>query len=95
MGDRTIFSYLIDPVMEPRFLIFLKAYHAIYPITRDEVLFMREAYRFFILNYVVKYGHFFFHELYATKLQREAFDVYFPNLEKHFNPDPIFKALDL
>jgi Ser/Thr protein kinase RdoA (MazF antagonist) len=95
VGDRTIFSYLIDPVMEPRFLIFLKAYHAIYPITRDEVLFMKEAYRFFILNYVVKYGHYFFHELYATKLQREAFDVYFPNLEKHFNPDPIFKALDL
>ena len=59
-GGSNIFSYLIDPVMEPRFLIFLKAYHAIYPITRDEVLFMREAYRFFILNYVVSMVTFFF-----------------------------------
>ncbi|MBJ68059.1 MAG: hypothetical protein CME28_08645 [Gemmatimonadetes bacterium] len=95
VGDRTIFSYLIDPIMEPRFLIFLKEYHSVYPLSRDEVLFIKEAYRFFILNYVVKYGHYFFHELYATKLQREAFELYFPNLETQFNPEPIFKALDL
>ena len=95
VGDRTVFSYLIDPIMEPRFLIFLKAYHVVYPLTRDEVLFMKEAYRFFILNYVVKYGHYFFHEPYANKLQREAFELYFPNLETQFNPESIFKALDL
>lgn len=94
-GDRTVFSYLIDPVMEERFSIFLKAYHAVYPLSREEILFMKEAYRFFILNYVVKYGHYFFHELYATKLQREAFEIYFPRLEERFNPEPICKALDL
>lgn len=95
IGDRTVFSYLIDPVMEERFLIFLKAYHAVYPLTRDEILFMKEAYRFFILNYVIKYGHYFFHELYANKLQKEAFEIYFPNLEHRFNPKLIFEALDL
>ncbi len=95
VGDRTVFSYLIDPVMEERFLIFLKSYHAVYPLTRDEILFMKEAYRFFILNYVIKYGHYFFHELYANKLQKEAFDTYFPSLEHRFKPELIFKALNV
>ncbi|HIG57480.1 MAG TPA: hypothetical protein EYG11_09385 [Candidatus Latescibacteria bacterium] len=94
-GDKTVFSYLIDPVMEDRFMIFLKAYHAVYPLSRQEVLFIKEAYRFFILNYVIKYGHYFFHDIYASKLQREAFEIYFPRLEKDFKPDKILQALDL
>ena len=94
-GDKTVFSYLIDPVMEDRFMIFLKAYHAVYPLSRQEVLFIKEAYRFFILNYVIKYGHYFFHDIYASRLQREAFEIYFPRLEKDFKPDKILQALDL
>ncbi len=95
IGDRTIFSYLIDPLMEDRFLIFLKAYHAVYPLTHDEILFMKEAYRFFILNYVVKDGRYFFHELYSSRLRQEAFEIYFPNLDKTFDADKIFRALNL
>lgn len=95
IGDRTIFSYLIDPLMEDRFLIFLKAYHAVYPLSKDEVLFMKEAYRFFILNYVVKDGRYFFHELYSSRLRQEAFEIYFPSLDKTFDADKICRALNL
>ena len=94
-GDKTVFSYLIDPVMEDRFMIFLKAYHAVYPLSRQEVLFIKEAYRFFILNYVIKHGSYFFNDVYAKKLQREAFEIYFPQLESGFKPDKILQALDL
>jgi len=94
-GDKTVFSYLIDPLMEDRFLVFLKAYHNVYPLTVSEVKFIKEAYRFFILNYVIKDGRYFFHEIYATKLQLEAHELYFPNLEKNFNEDKILKALNL
>ena len=94
-GDKTVFSYLINPIMEDRFMIFLKAYHAIYPLDRQEILFIKEAYRFFILNYVIKHGRYFFHGMYATKLQREAFEVYFPSLDAGFKPDKLLRALDL
>jgi Ser/Thr protein kinase RdoA (MazF antagonist) len=93
-GDKTIFSYLIDPLMEDRFLEFLEAYHGVFPLTRREVLLMKEAYRFFILNYVVKDGRYFFHEIYASRLQREAFTTYFPEIDK-FNPDKIIRRLGL
>ena len=95
VGDRTMFSYLIDPIMEDRFVLFLEEYHRVYPLTRTEILFMKEAYRFFILNYVIKDGRYFFHELYASKLQREAHTTYFPELDKKFDADKILKALDL
>lgn len=95
VGDRTVFSYYINTLMEDRFLLFLKAYHAVYPLHEEEIRFLKEAYRFFILNYVVKDGRFFFHELFATKLQREAFEIYLPSIEKEFNADVLLKALDL
>lgn len=94
-GDKTIFSYLIDPLMEDRFLIFLKAYHKVYPLTVKEIHILKETYRFFILNYVIKDGRYFFHELYASRLQLEAFDTYFPSMDRQFNADKILKALDL
>lgn len=94
-GDRTAFSYLVDPLMEDRFLIFLQAYHKEYPLIANEVLFMREAYRFFILNYVIKYGSYFFHPIYASRLMQEAYEVYFPQLERRFNADRILKTLNL
>lgn len=95
VGDRTAFSYNIGPLMEKRFLIFLKSYHEIYPLTEAEIRFLKEAYRFFILNYVIKDGRHFFHEIFALKLQKEAYDIYLPSIEKEFNADIILKALNL
>ena len=93
-GDRTVFSYVIGPMMEDRFLLFLKEYHKVFPLTENEVRFLPEAYRFFILNYVIKYGRYFFHRTYATKLQREAYQTYFPSIET-FDVEKILRALDL
>lgn len=95
IGDRTAFSYFIGPLMEKRFMLFLKAYHEVYPLKEAEIRFMKEAYRFFILNYVIKDGRFFFHELFATQLQKEAFEIYLPSIEKEFNADIILKALNI
>jgi Ser/Thr protein kinase RdoA (MazF antagonist) len=94
-GDRTVFSYLIGPMMEERFMLFLKEYHQINPLTADEVRFMREAYRFFILNYVIKDGRYFFSEQYAIKLQGEAFDIYLPSIDKDFDADKIIHILGI
>lgn len=94
-GDKTIFSYTLDPINEDRFLIFLEAYHAVYPLTRSEILLIKEAYRFFILNYVIKDGRYFFNELYASRLQFEAQKIYFPQLETSFDQDKILRALNL
>ncbi len=95
VGDQTIFSYEIDRLMEDRFIIFLKAYHEIFPFSEIEIRFLKESYRFFLLNYVVKYGRYFFHELFATRLQQEAYDEHFPSIEKKFNADKLLKALGL
>ena len=95
IGDRTVFSYVVGPLMEDRFLLFLKEYHAVYPLTASEVHFIKEAYRFFILNYVVKDGRYFFHEIYATKLQKEAFEIYFPMLDIEFKAEKILNVLNL
>lgn len=94
IGDREEFSYLIDPLNEDRFILFLIEYHKIFPLTKPEVLFIKEAYRFFILNYVVKDGRYFFHEIFATKLQREAYEIYFPNIDQ-FDSEKILNALKL
>jgi len=95
IGDRTVFSYYIGPLMEERFLLFLKAYHEVYPLQEKEILFLKEAYRFFILNYVIKDGRYFFHEIFATKLQKEAYEIYLPSVDRDFNADIILKALGL
>lgn len=92
-GDRTVFSYLADPLMEDRFMIFLKEYHRIYPLSENEILFMKEAYRFFIINYVIKDGRYFFHQIYAKRLMREAYELYFPMLDKTFKTEKILKSL--
>jgi Ser/Thr protein kinase RdoA (MazF antagonist) len=89
VGDRTVFSYNVGPLMEPRFRIFLRAYHAVFPLQESEIRFLQEAYRFFILNYVIKDGRYFFHEKFARKLQQEAFDQYFPSIERDFDADAL------
>jgi len=80
VGDRTVFSYNISTLWEDRFLMFLRSYHSVYPLTETEIRFLPEAYRFFILNYVIKDGRYFFHEIFATKLQMEAYESYLPSI---------------
>jgi len=95
VGDRTVFTYNIGPLMEERFILFLQAYHAHYPLTETEIRSLKEVYRFFLLHYVVDYGTYFFAQNYSTKLQKEAFEVHFPSIEKGFNADKLLKALKL
>jgi len=94
-GDRTVFSYLINPMCEDRFIIFLSEYHKINPLIADEIRFLREVYRFFILNYVIKNGDYFFSEHYAKKLKAEALDIYLPSVDRDFDPEKIIDQLNI
>ena len=80
-GDQTAFSYTADPFFEERFMAFLRAYHSVHPLTKEELLFLKEAYRFFILNYVLRVGEHFFRSDICTHLQHEAIEQYLPQLE--------------
>ena len=82
-------------VMEERFLVFLQAYHKVFPLSRNEVLFIKDAYRFFILNYVIKDGSYFFSASYAEKLQQEALRDYLPSIDDRFDADVLLRALNL
>jgi Ser/Thr protein kinase RdoA (MazF antagonist) len=79
-GDQTVFSYTTGPLLEERFMAFLKAYHAILPLTASEILYMKEAYRFFVLNYVIHAGEHFFRPSIWQRLSREAISEYLPSL---------------
>ena len=94
-GDQTAFSYSIDPFLEERFIFFLKHYHKVFPLSENEVRFIKEAYRFFLLNYVVKFGKYFFLSRFALKLKQEAFETYFPSLDAEFDTEVILKALKI
>lgn len=94
VGDRTVFTYNVDPLMEDRFLLFLRRYHEIYPFTANEIRLLREVYRFFILNYVIKDGRYFFHEIFARKLQAEAITDSLPSVER-FDADKLLSALGI
>ncbi len=95
VGDQTVFSYTINVLSEDRFIRFLQAYHAVNPLTAKEIRLLPEIYRFFILKYVVKDGRYFFHEIYATKLLKEAYENYLPSIERGFHVDKLLTALDL
>lgn len=92
-GDRTVFSYYIEPLMEERFLIFLEHYHKIFPLTEKEIFFIKEAYRFFILHYVINFGKYFFHDFYSLRLQQEALTIHLPRLDEKFNPDKLLAVI--
>jgi hypothetical protein len=94
-GDRTVWSYVIGPMMEERFLIFLSEYHKINPFIADEIRFLKEVYRFFILNYVIKNGIYFFSEQYAKKLYAEAIDIYLPSVDRDFDAEKIIDYLKI
>jgi len=94
VGDRSVFSYNISTLREERFILFLRHYHSEYPLTEIEIRFLPEAYRFFILNYVIKDGRYFFHEIFATKLQMEAYESYLPSVA-NFPVDLLLKELNI
>lgn len=94
-GDRTVFSYGINTLMEDRFKLFLKEYHAVNPLSANEVRFLREGYRFFILNYVIKDGFYFFSEQYAKKLTAEAYEKYLPSIDSDFDPEVLIEELGI
>lgn len=81
-GDRTSFTYGAHTLLEPRFRRFLRAYHAEYPLTPGEVLFLKEAYRFFLLNYVVREGRHFFRHDFWQQLLHDTVDVHLPVLDE-------------
>lgn len=81
-GDQDTFSYTIGPLFEPRFRAFLRAYHARVPLVDEEVLFLKESYRVFLLNYVIRSGEHFFREDICRRLQKEAVEEYFPALDQ-------------
>lgn len=93
IGDRTVFSYLVKPLTEERFHLFLQNYHAVFPLTEAEVRFIPEAYRFFLLHYVVNFGRHFFHPFYATRLLQETLSHHLPALESEKVADQLLAAL--
>jgi hypothetical protein len=80
-GDQTAFSYTVDPLFDERFMKFLRAYHEVHRLTKEELLFLKEAYRFFVLNYVLRIGEHFFQPDICHRLQQEAVEEYLPHLE--------------
>ena len=71
-GDRTSFTYSPHTLTEPRFLDFIRAYHAINPLSRRDVEFLPYAYRIFILNYVIREGARFFRADLCSQFRRDA-----------------------
>jgi hypothetical protein len=94
-GDRTSFTYNCSTLMEDRFLLFLKKYHEVFPLNRQEVLFIKEAYRFFLLNYVVREGEYFFRSEIAKQLQADVFEEHLKTMEEIFDEERLLHALDL
>ncbi len=93
-GDQTVFFYNIDILMEERFILFLKTYHEVFPLAAEELDLLGEMYRFFLLNYVIKDGRYFFHELFATKLLAEALEEGLPSVDR-FDAGALKLALGL
>jgi hypothetical protein len=80
-GDRTAFTYGSHTLLEPQFVGFLRAYHSVNPLTEREILFLKEAYRFFILNYVIRSGNHFFRVDFWRNFQSDAVHRYLPDLD--------------
>ena len=81
IGDRTQFSYAAGTLLEERFRRFVRSYNEVFPVAREEIALLKEAYRFFILNYVIKDGEHFFRERFCRRLKKEAVTVYLPELD--------------
>jgi hypothetical protein len=90
-GDRTRFTYGPHTLVEPSFLAFLAAYRSVFPMSDDEVGFLPEVYRFFILNYVVREGARFFRHDLCTQFRRDSVRSYLPALDE-LDVSPLLKA---
>ena len=95
VGDRSAFTYEVDRLLEDRFILFLQSYHSVFPLTRPEVLFIKEAYRFFLLNYVLRLGRYFFLPSFAGQLSHDVLTTHLPALDDTFSPDKLLHALRL
>ncbi len=95
VGDKTAFTYEVDRLLEDRFILFLQSYHEVFPLSRQEVLFIKEAYRFFLLHYVLRLGRYFFRPSFAEKLAYDALHVHLPTLDEKFSVEPLLAALKL
>ena len=82
VGDKTVFSYNATTFNEPRFGIFLRAYHEAFPLDPKEIDFLKEVYRFFILNYIFREGESFFTPEIYRHLRQEAFDIYLAQVDE-------------
>jgi hypothetical protein len=80
-GDRTQFTYGPHTLVEPTFLEFLREYRRVFPMSEEEVRFLPEVYRFFILNYVVREGARFFRADLCARFRSDAVRSFLPALE--------------
>lgn len=94
VGDRTVFHYGFDILTEERFLHFLKHYHEVFPLSKNELHFIKEGYRFFMLNYVLREGRRFFHDDYSSKLQNESYK-FLPDLDQELDTSIYLETLKL
>ena len=92
-GDRTSFTYSPHTLLEPRFIKFLRQYHEVFPLTQRELQFLPWAYRFFILNYVIREGAKFFREDISVKFRKDATRIYLQMLDD-FDASPLLAVLD-
>jgi hypothetical protein len=91
-GDRTTFTYSSHTLVEPRFIRFIRAYHEVNPLTEDDIRFLPEAYRFFLLNYVIREGARFFRRDLCDRFRRETARVYLPELDQ-LDIRPLLRAI--
>jgi hypothetical protein len=91
-GDRTHWTYSPHTLVEPHFVEFVRAYHRVDPLSPDEIRFLPEAYRFFILNYVVREGARFFRPDLCTKFRSDAARVYLPAIDR-LDISPLLRAI--
>jgi hypothetical protein len=87
-GDRTRFTYGSHTLVEPGFVTLLGAYREVFPMSEEEIRFLPEAYRFFILNYVVREGARFFRGDLCARFRADAVRTYLPALE-HLDISPL------
>lgn len=93
-GDKTAFTYEVGTLQSERFLLFLRHYHNEFPLVAAEVHMIKECYRFFLLNYVLKHGTYFFNDRYSKLLQRDVVETHLESID-NFDPGVIIKELGL
>jgi hypothetical protein len=93
-GDRTSFTYAPHTLLEPRFVRLLKAYHEVNPLSADEVRFLPHAYRFFLLNYVIREGARFFRDDLCRQFREEVARRYLRQVAT-LDFEPLVSALKL